>query len=195
QQWSDNISALFNKALAAISDDQDLSSTGQRAAQWLLTHQRDLIAIIEQLAAQTRGGIRIRIHGDLHLGQVLVVGGDAFFIDFEGEPERSIAERRERQSPLKDVAGILRSFDYAAAMAIREAQSTDESSAAEKARRTIAAVYLLQTRTAFQDAYCQAAVELPHAWDLSQGSDAALTLFQIEKAAYEILYEAQFRPD
>jgi maltose alpha-D-glucosyltransferase/alpha-amylase len=195
QQWSDNISALFNKALAAISDDQDLSSTGQRAAQWLLTHQRDLIAIIEQLAAQTRGGIRIRIHGDLHLGQVLVVGGDAFFIDFEGEPERTMAERRERQSPLKDVAGILRSFDYAAAMAIRDAQSTDESPEAEKARRTIASVYLLQTRMAFKDAYCEAATGLPHAGEVCTGFDAALALFQIEKAAYEILYERHFRPD
>src|SRR5690606_40259512 len=144
-------------------DDQDLSSTGQRAAQWLLTHQRDLIAIIEQLAAQTCGGIRIRIHGDLHLGQVLVVGGDAFFIDFEGEPERTMAERRERQSPLKDVAGILRSFDYAAAMAIRDAQSTDESREAETARRSTAALYLEKTRTAFQNAYREAAADLPHA--------------------------------
>src|SRR5690606_27401067 len=128
-------------------------------------------------------------------GQVLVVGGDAFFIDFEGEPARSMAERRERQSPLKDVAGILRSFDYAAAMAIRNAQSTDESPAAEKARRTIAAVYLTQTRRAFADAYEQAAAELPHAWEASDGAEAALTLFRVEKAAYEVVYEAHFRPD
>ena len=90
---------------------------------------------------------------------------------------------------------MLRSFDYAAAMAIRDAQSTDESPEAEKARRDSAALYLEKTRTAFQNAYCEAAAGLPHAWNVCHGPDAALALFRIEKAAYEILYEASFRQE
>lgn len=193
--WAENISELLQRALDAISTGYVFGEEGRRYSNWLLTHREQLLALVHRLAAESAGGIRTRVHGDLHLGQVLVVGGDACFIDFEGEPNRTMAERRERQSPLKDVAGMLRSFDYAAAMAIRDAQSTDESPAAEKARRTIAAVYLNQTRSAFQDAYCEAAADLPHAWNVCHGPDAALALFRIEKAAYEILYEAHFRQE
>src|SRR5690606_34029703 len=193
--WAENISELVRQALEAISTGYVFGTEGKRYSTWLLAHRDELIKLVERLAAESAGGIRTRVHGDLHLGQVLVVGGDAYFIDFEGEPNRSMAERRARQSPLKDVAGMLRSFDYAAAMAIRDAQSTDESPAAEKARRTIAAVYLNQTRNAFQVAYCDAAEGLPHAWNVCNGPDASLALFRIEKAAYEILYEANFRQE
>ena len=193
--WARNTSELVRQALDAISTGYVFGPEGTRYSSWLLTHRDELIALVHKLAAESAGGIRTRVHGDLHLGQVLVVGGDAYFIDFEGEPNRTMAERRDRQSPLKDVAGMLRSFDYAAAMAIRDAQSTDESPEAEKVRRTIAARYLEQTRSAFQDAYCEAAAGLPHAWTVCHGPDAALALFRIEKAAYEILYEANFRQE
>lgn len=194
-EWTRSISNLVSEALDAISTGFVFGAEGSRSSQWLLNHRAEMIELVHKLAAESAGGIRIRVHGDLHLGQVLVVGGDAYFIDFEGEPNRSMAERRERQSPLKDVAGMLRSFDYAAAMAIRDAQSADSSSDAEKARSTIAGVYLSQARAAFQEAYYMAAEKLPHAWQASQGADSALALFRIEKAAYEILYEAHFRQE
>src|SRR5690554_4626535 len=195
QRWAEKISELVRQALDAISTGYVFGPEGTRYSSWLLEHRNELIALVHRLAAESAGGIRTRVHGDLHLGQVLVVGGDAYFIDFEGEPSRTMVERRERQSPLKDVAGMLRSFDYAAAMAIRDAQSTDESPEAEKARRDTAALYLDKTRNAFQNAYCEAAAGLPHAWNVCHGPDAALALFRVEKAAYEILYEASFRQE
>ena len=90
---------------------------------------------------------------------------------------------------------MLRSFDYAAAMALRNAQGADASSEAEQARQRIASAYRSQARTAFADAYRLAAANLPHAWHERDGEAAALALFSIEKAAYEILYEARYRPD
>lgn len=75
--------------------------------------RRTILALIDGHAADATPGTRTRIHGDYHLGQVLVVRNDFVITDFEGEPTRSLAERREKQSPMKDVAGMLRSFDYA----------------------------------------------------------------------------------
>src|SRR5690606_32264409 len=106
--WAKNIGDLVSQALDAISTGYVFGADGTRYSTWLLAHRAELIKLVERLAAESAGGIRTRVHGDLHLGQVLVVGGDAYFIDFEGEPNRSMAERRARQSPLKDVAGMLR---------------------------------------------------------------------------------------
>jgi maltose alpha-D-glucosyltransferase/alpha-amylase len=136
----------------------------------------------------------MRVHGDLHLGQVLVVKGDAYLIDFEGEPVRPLQERRAKHSPFKDVSGVLRSFDYAAAMAIRSAQSVDTSDEAAAARRRVADTYLAQARQAFIEGYGTATVGMAHQWKDNDGESAALELFTLEKAAYEVIYEAENRP-
>ncbi|TBV01524.1 maltose alpha-D-glucosyltransferase [Phytopseudomonas dryadis] len=194
--WSRSIAEQVREALQVVAAGRGhLPGEAANQADWLATRHDDILQLVDSLARRSAGGIRMRVHGDLHLGQVLVVQGDAYLIDFEGEPVRSLDERRARYSPLKDVAGMLRSFDYAAAMAMRSAQSADVSATAEQARQRICAAYRSQARTAFNEAYRLAAADLPHAWHEREGEVAALALFCIEKAAYEILYEARYRPD
>jgi maltose alpha-D-glucosyltransferase / alpha-amylase len=129
-----------------------------------------------------------RIHGDFHLGQVLIASGDAYIIDFEGEPGTSIAERRAKTSPLRDVAGLLRSIDYAAASLIdREAIGAAPVDTAQRDQ------LMLQFRTRASEAFLRAYWETSGTQpDAATGS--LLGLFLIEKAAYEIAYEADNRP-
>ena len=194
-QWATHIREQLDAALDAIEQHPAQPDTpAARQAAWLLERRAALGEAVGELAQQCAGGLRIRVHGDLHLGQVLVVQGDACFIDFEGEPTRSLDQRRERHSPMKDVTGMLRSFDYAAAMALRSAHGTDHSEQAQEARQQICASYREQAVAAFLEAYLDATTELPHSWS-EQGAQAALTLFSIEKAAYEVSYEASYRPE
>ncbi len=196
--WSNSIGAQLEQALETLRHARaSLGEQGGAMADWLLEQRGELLQAIGNLARLAEGGVLIRVHGDLHLGQVLMVQGDARFIDFEGEPTRPLDERRQRHSPMKDVAGVLRSFDYAAAMALRNAQSTDSSAPAEvqAARAELALRYRREARDAFLAAYRAAAAGLMHAWHGREGEGAALALACLEKAAYELLYEADYRPD
>ena len=126
--------------------------------------------------------IRTRTHGDYHLGQVLWNGDDWLVLDFEGEPARSIPERRRKRSPLRDVAGMLRSFAYAA-------------SASELLRGVPApAGWEAQARQGFLDAYMETVDQslLPAG---RPATDKLLAIFELEKAVYELRYELNNRPD
>ncbi|MBF8748053.1 maltose alpha-D-glucosyltransferase [Pseudomonas monteilii] len=194
-RWSRQISAELSHALDLLAQHRDSLDRDSQALVDDLQQQRDgLAAHVHQLAEQAQGGLLMRVHGDLHLGQVLVVQGDAYLIDFEGEPSRPLEERRARHSPYKDVSGVLRSFDYAAAMVLRSASAVDLSEPARQARQRVARQYLHQARHAFVEAYGLATAALPHAWQQAEGERAALELFCLEKAAYEITYEAENRP-
>lgn len=138
--------------------------------------------------AGLRGGVKIRHHGDLHLGQTLyrLATGDFVVIDFEGEPLRPLAARRLKHSALRDVAGVLRSIDYAAAAALQAVGGRREPWARAweaAAARAFVAGYRAATRGA---AFAPGA-------DAAFG--AAVAVFELEKAAYEIVYEANHRPD
>ncbi|MCT8166907.1 MULTISPECIES: maltose alpha-D-glucosyltransferase [unclassified Pseudomonas] len=194
-RWSRQISGELSHALDLLAQHRDSLDRDSQALVDDLQQQRDgLAAHVHQLAEQAQGGLLMRVHGDLHLGQVLVVQGDAYLIDFEGEPSRPLEERRARHSPYKDVSGVLRSFDYAAAMVLRSASAVDLSEPARQARQRVARQYLHQARHAFVEAYGLATAALPHAWQQAEGERAALELFCLEKAAYEITYEAENRP-
>ena len=195
KEWTQLISGQVEHALDLLQarrGDLDRKTTAQ--VDQLLDQRKQLLAEVKRLANRTLGGLRTRVHGDLHLGQILVAQGDAYFIDFEGEPARSLEERRSKLSPFKDVAGVLRSFEYATAMTLRNAQSSDSSEVADQARRTISDTYQQSARAVFLEAYREAIAELPHAWKDAAGADAALALFSLEKTAYEVAYEAENRP-
>lgn len=195
EAWARSVVAQLDAALAALEDHRAALDPETAALAAGLLQRRDALRQqVETLARRSAGGLLIRVHGDLHLGQVLVEDGDACFIDFEGEPTRSLAERRARHSPFKDVAGLLRSFDYAAAMLVRGDGVADDAPQAAALRRQLAERYRQQAGRACLEAYRIAAAGLPHAWFERDGEQAALALFGIEKAAYEILYEAHYRP-
>ncbi|MFE8012186.1 MULTISPECIES: maltokinase N-terminal cap-like domain-containing protein [Streptomyces] len=124
------------------------------------------------LAVCDQGPPAQRIHGDLHLGQVLRAGRDWFVIDFEGEPSRPLAERCLAHSPVRDIAGMLRSFDYAA-----------------RQRRPWRPEWARRCREAFCAGYAARA-----GWD-PRKKHALLRAYETDRAVYEVLYEARNRPD
>lgn len=142
--------------------------------------------LLEQLTAvkdQRIDALRIRIHGDYHLGQVLVSDDDVTIIDFEGEPLLAMSARRLPTSPLRDVAGMLRSFDYAAHAAGRVGDGPDTR---DEWRHAVSAAFL--------DAYrAEAGSHL--LTESEAGTQALLRTFVVQKAAYEIEYELGHRPD
>ena len=137
-------------------------------------------------------GQKIRIHGDYHLGQVLRVKSDYVILDFEGEPARPLEERRSKQSALKDVAGMLRSFSYAAQATLMNWTSRRGEDVARLEpwarlwERSVSAAFLRGYREA-----ARGALFLP-----SRVSDfrKLLAAFRLSKALYEILYELNNRP-
>ena len=120
------------------------------ARQELLQHRAALVRALPRLAAAAPGSTVSRIHGDFHLGQVLVADGDAYIIDFEGEPLKATEERRAKASPLNDVAGMVRSFHYATAVATAVQRA---SCFPAEVARTALAPFLEGTQRAFLQAY------------------------------------------
>lgn len=137
-------------------------------------------------------GSRIRHHGDYHLGQVLRTrDGDFVILDFEGEPARPLAERRMRHSPLRDVAGMLRSFAYAAAVSVKEAATPTRAPLDVGARASSLAA---EMQRAFRDGYFRGAPASPILPASPALTDGLLTVFEIEKVFYELAYELNNRP-
>ena len=162
-----------------------------------LAGQRQAIEEVYTKAEAAGGGSRYlqRIHGDYHLGQVLKVEDRWIAIDFEGEPARSLVERRRLASPLQDVAGMLRSFDYAAfsPLVLGEDPDTPGPTGEELARfEGPAAAWIEANRNAFLDSYLAAAGERGQA--LGGDHELLLRAFELDKAVYEVMYEARHRP-
>ena len=180
----------FKKQLRRLPDA--VREQGER----LLARQGDIIARFRLLTDKKISARRLRCHGDYHLGQVLYTGKDFVIIDFEGEPARPVSERRIKRSPLRDVAGMLRSFHYAVYSALsneeergsfrREDRAALEGWA-EEWRMWVSAEYL---RTYL--AHSTNSGFLP---DTDEEIQILLDAYLLEKAVYELGYEMNNRPD
>lgn len=160
---------------STLPEDDALGAVAHRA--------EDIRDLVQEFSGTGPSGLAIRAHGDYHLGQVLwTTVGDWVVIDFEGEPARSLPERRRKRSPLRDLAGMTRSFAYAA----------DASVLLNGVEPP--AGWLDACREGFVDGYLSAADErlLPPS---RSGFDRLLALFELEKLVYELRYEARNRPD
>jgi maltose alpha-D-glucosyltransferase/alpha-amylase len=176
---------LLEERLAALAEPV------QAEARKLLARSAEVIAHIESFVAPGQPMRKIRYHGDYHLGQVLLASNDFVIIDFEGEPARPLEERRRKSSPLRDVAGMLRSFDYARWAALKRAAQTDEG--LEKLA-PLARAWEDDARNAFLSAYEEAA-RATRLYGSVEEARRMLGLFELEKALYELRYEINNRPD
>ena len=192
------ITAELHAALASRPDARDFgigTAGASELAAWREAAERGLDQALDAVTGTHRarleavaGGVRARfegieaaggartsrIHGDYHLGQLLRTESGFMVIDFEGEPARPLAERRRRASPLRDVAGMLRSFDYA----VRNAERSGPDGLDVEA-------WLADARSAFLVAY----------GGVSPDDEPLLAAFEADKACYEVRYEANNRPD
>jgi len=164
ERWTETLLRELDRTVAAA----------RTAVPELASRREALSARVRRLAGAQPDGLRIRQHGDLHLGQVLRAGGEWLVFDFEGEPVRPLPERRAKHTPLKDVAGMLRSFAYAAATA---------------GRRELAA----PLRDSFLQGFrSRAAHLLPRNEECAR---ALLESLELEKLLYELRYELGHRPE
>jgi maltose alpha-D-glucosyltransferase/alpha-amylase len=195
QRWTTHVLRQAKRAFAALKRVRaTLPNSDETAAliDALFVRQRETMTRIQGYAKQTRSGLKMRHHGDYHLGQVLVAQNDVYVIDFEGEPLRSIKERRAKTDPIRDVAGMLRSFDYAAETALQ--RSVERG----LARRELIASFAFGWRNAVQESFLSAYRETLAGctdWPIPvDDAVARLDLFLLEKAFYEVSYEAGNRP-
>jgi maltose alpha-D-glucosyltransferase/alpha-amylase len=160
-------------------------------AEDVLARRADIATRLSSACAEAEGTVSMRIHGDYHLGQVLLVENDFIIADFEGEPARSLSERRRKQSPLKDVAGMLRSLDYAMHMALDRATTGRAdllpmlTPLAQQWQQSASETFLTAYRTAV------ASAGLFPNWGSAQ---SLLQFFMLEKSMYELAYEVENRP-
>jgi maltose alpha-D-glucosyltransferase/alpha-amylase len=191
--WAAAAVADLNTMLDALASRATWDNAETQAlAQSLIAMRSPLLDAVGRLGSTGGAMLRTRVHGDFHLGQVLVTQGDAVIVDFEGEPARSLAERRAKTSPAKDVAGLLRSLDYAAAMLSHENPVID-TPLLERRRATLE-LWRQAASAAFLDAYLAVAEPQPHPWLRPAEEQDIIDIFLIEKVAYEIGYEIANRP-
>ncbi|MFA5259905.1 MAG: maltose alpha-D-glucosyltransferase [Candidatus Omnitrophota bacterium] len=170
-----------------------LPAENQREAGPVLEQEERIFSCFKQILSTKFSAKKIRIHGDYHLGQVLFTGKDFVISDFEGEPLRSMSERRLKRSPLRDVAGMLRSFHYAACAAlflkkiVREEDSVFLEGCADFWYAHVSQIFLQSYLKALEGTQV-----LPR----KKGDlDLLLDVFLLDKAVYELGYELNNRPD
>jgi len=190
-QWKAGIRVEAEKTLDLLAARRgQLTAPARDDAAELVEHRARLLRRIESTRLPSGATQKTRYHGDYHLGQVLLQKLDFIITDFEGEPARTIEERRAKHSPLKDVAGMLRSFNYARWTALRQAL---EGHAVFERLAPLAEDWETRVRKAFLAAY-EEAVRTSGLYASFDEMRGLLELFELEKALYELRYELGNRP-
>ncbi|HEX3952497.1 MAG TPA: putative maltokinase, partial [Stellaceae bacterium] len=177
--------ARLKRVRAAMPDDV------RELADAVVAAEDRLFGFVRSLAARGVNAVKTRYHGDFHLGQVLAVQNDFYIIDFEGEPARPLAARRRKSSPLRDVAGMIRSFDYAATSAVRQMAETRPSAVPRMAE--LADAWRQRAVDGFRAAYHKTMRGCP-AYPAKAQAKMLIDYFTLEKAVYEVNYELANRP-
>jgi maltose alpha-D-glucosyltransferase/alpha-amylase len=179
-----------------------LPAPAQELGRRLLERQDDVLKRFHGVLEQKFTTWRTRIHGDLNLGQVLFTGKDFSFIDFEGNPSRSISERRLKRSPLRDVASMVRSFHYAALSALYGTSGGSRHAHAGVVRpedQTVlepwASFWYAWSAASFLKGYLAAAGDADFLPRARQERKALFEIFLLEKAVQELGHELDHRPD
>jgi maltose alpha-D-glucosyltransferase/alpha-amylase len=193
---------LIGRVFQQLRKRLNLTPESFRAeVQQVLDMDKDLLACFQFRLSRKLSGLRIRVHGDYHLGQVLFTGKDFVIIDFEGEPGRSINERRLKRSPLRDVAGMVRSFHYAAYGALLGERGTRRRSPGLIRAEDMAAIepwarfWYAWVSIAFLRAYRQTMGDSPLLPRDPEEFRLMLDSHLLEKAISELDYEMNHRPD
>ena len=192
--WKKVVLDEAQRTFAAAAKSRDtLPEAARTQVDMLLAARARLVERIGRIEFEFAGVLKTRYHGDLHLGQVLVVQDDFVIVDFEGEPARALDERRRKASVLRDVAGMLRSISYAARAA--ELRREPRADAASGKTQGILETWERDAARAFLAGYRKAAAGLASLPADKASFGAMLDLFMMEKALYEFRYEMDHRPD
>ncbi len=191
--WAAGVRQEAERVLDRLVERRDALPDASRAdADRLIDLRKNLLNRIAGHINDPARGVKTRLHNDYHLGQVLLVQNDWVITDFEGEPSRTIEERAQKQSALKDVAGMLRSFDYAMHAAVFDyiVKRPDAREAVESAGRAWRADASAAFLTGYDDVAAKAGLV-----GANEASRGLLELFILQKAVYELKYEVDNRPD
>ncbi len=189
-----SMTELAKRSFDLLSEAQtSLDETARDLAEKILTQRDTLTGWLAALPGLSSHPLKIRVHGDYHLGQVLSVENDFYILDFEGEPARPLAERRAKQSPFKDLAGMMRSFGYAAYAGLL--RFCERHGAAFGSLEPWARFWETWTSASFLREYLAAAANAPFLPPSAGDCELLLECFALEKALYELAYEMNNRPD
>jgi maltose alpha-D-glucosyltransferase/alpha-amylase len=188
-----SISGLSLRSLDLLRTQlSKLPADARDEAKSVLELEPRIASILKSFLSKRMATSRIRVHGDYHLGNVLYTGHDFVIIDFEGEPTRTLYERRLKRLALRDVAGMLRSFDYASQAALRSDQIDAKTL---PALRDWGRFWVQSVSAAFLKTYLATVGVASFIPQSSDELDVQLTTMLLEKALYELRYELNMRPD
>jgi maltose alpha-D-glucosyltransferase/alpha-amylase len=185
---------LVRRVLQALKKNiRTLPDPLQREASLILESEPKILTLLQEITSKKFSATKIRIHGDFHLGQVLYTGKDFVIIDFEGEPARELSERRLKRSPLRDLAGMVRSFHYAAYFALLKEASIRPEDIPALEPWTDLWYHIISG--VFLRSYLNTVGKVPFIPAEKRELKIMLKAFLLEKAIYELGYELNNRPE